>query len=124
MFDLSGELTGEYVRGELDDGGNLPRIPPLSFTAGVTASTARHDLHLEAEWADVQDETAIEELKTQSYVLVNARWTMEPFDDRGMRIVLEGRNLTDQEARVHTSVLKDMVPLPGRNFRAALVLDF
>lgn len=124
VFDLSGELTGEYVRGELDDGGNLPRIPPLSFTAGVTASTARHDLHLEAEWADVQDETAVEELKTQSYVLVNARWTMEPFDDRGMRIVLEGRNLTDQEARVHTSVLKDLVPLPGRNFRAALVLDF
>merc|ERR1712146_839372 len=33
VLDLSGELTGEYVRGELDDGGNLPRIPPLSFTA-------------------------------------------------------------------------------------------
>ena len=93
-------------------------------SAGVTASTARHDLHLEAEWADVQDETAAEELKTQSYVLVNARWTMEPFTDRGMRVILEGRNLTDEEARVHTSVLKDLVPLPGRNFRAALVLDF
>lgn len=123
-WDLAGELTGEYVEGELDDGGNLPRIPPLSFTTGVTASTARHELHLEAEWADVQDDTAIDELKTQGYVLVNARWSMEPFDDRGLRVIFEGRNLTDEEARVHTSVLKDLVPLPGRNFRAALIMDF
>ena len=124
IWDLDGEITGEYVDGELDNGGNLPRIPPLSFTTGVTASTARHDLHVEVEWNDVQDQTAADELKTQGYMLVNARWSMEPFDDRGLRIILEGRNLTDQEARVHTSVLKDMVPLPGRNFRAALVMDF
>lgn len=123
-WDLSGELTGEYVDGELDSGGNLPRIPPLSFTGGVTASTERHDLLLEVEWNDVQDDTAEGELKTQGYVLFNARWSVEPFDDRGLRVILEGRNLTDEEARVHTSVLKDMVPLPGRNFRAALVMDF
>ena len=121
---LSGELTGEYVDAELDSGDNLPRIPPLSFTGGVTASTARQDLLLEVEWNDVQDDTAVGELKTQGYVLVNARWSVEPFDDRGLRVILEGRNLTDEEARVHTSVLKDMVPLPGRNFRAALIMDF
>lgn len=72
----------------------------------------------------MQDDTAIDELKTQGYVLVNARWSMEPFDDRGLRVIFEGRNLTDEEARVHTSVLKDLVPLPGRNFRAALIMDF
>lgn len=123
-WDLTGELTGEYVRGELDEGGNLPRIPPLSLTTGVTASSERQDLHLEVQWSDVQDETAALELKTQSYVLVNARWSIEPFDDRGLRVILEGRNLTDEEARLHTSVLKDQVPLPGRNFRAALIMDF
>ncbi|MEA1943137.1 MAG: TonB-dependent receptor [Pseudomonadota bacterium] len=123
-WDFSGELTGEYVDAELDSGDNLPRIPPLSFTGGVTASTARQDLLLEVEWNDVQDDTAVGELKTQGYVLVNARWSVEPFDDRGLRVILEGRNLTDEEARVHTSVLKDMVPLPGRNFRAALVMNF
>ena len=41
-----------------------------------------------------------------------------------MRVILEARNLTDAEARLHTSFLKDQVPLPGRNLRAALVLDF
>ncbi|WP_203295106.1 TonB-dependent receptor [Maricaulis parjimensis] len=123
-WDFDGELTGEYVDGELDDGSALPRIPPLSLTAGVTASTERQDFHVEAEWADVQDEITAAEFKTQSYLIFNARYSVEPFADRGLRVILEGRNLTDEEARLHTSFLKDQLPLPGRNFRAALVLDF
>lgn len=123
-WNFDGELTGEYVDATLDSGGNLPRLPPLSLSAGVSASRGGHDLHLEAEWADVQDNTAEGEFKSGSYVLFNARWSIEPFEDRGMRVILEGRNLTDTEARLHTSFLKDQLPLPGRNFRAALVLDF
>jgi len=121
---FDGELTGEYVEASLDAGGDLPRLPPLSFTAGVTASRDGHQLHLETEWADVQDNTAPFELKTQSYVLVNARWSFHPVAERDLRVILEARNLTDAEARLHTSFLKDQVPLPGRNLRAALVLDF
>ncbi|MHA6289088.1 TonB-dependent receptor [Maricaulis sp. CAU 1757] len=123
-WDLSGEVVAEYVSGELDSGANLPRIPPLSATIGVTAETARQTLHVEAEWADVQDEIADYELKTGGYILVNARWSVEPFEDRGLRLLFEGRNLGDEEARLHTSFLKDQLPLPGRNFRAALILDF
>lgn len=123
-WDFDGELTGEYVEASLDAGGDLPRLPPLSLTAGISASRAGHDLHLEAEWADVQDNTAPFEFKSQSYVIVNARWSFEPLPERDMRVILEARNLTDAEARLHTSFLKDQVPLPGRNFRAALVLDF
>ena len=53
-----------------------------------------------------------------------ARWSFEPIPTRDMRVILEARNLNDAEARLHTSFLKDQVPLPVRNFRAALVLDF
>ena len=123
-WNLEGELTGEYVEASLDAGGDLPRLPPLSVTAGISASRAGHDLHLEAEWADVQDNTTPFEFKSQSYVLVNARWSFEPIERRDLRVILEARNINDAEARLHTSFLKDQVPLPGRNFRAALVLDF
>jgi iron complex outermembrane receptor protein len=30
-------------------------------------------------------------------------------------VYAKGNNLTDEEARVHTSFLKDQAPLPGRN---------
>lgn len=123
-WDVDGEITAEYVTSDIDGGGNLPLLPPLSLTGGLTAQSGMHEVHAELVWADVQDETAQFELKTGSYVLLNARWSIEPFQDRGLRVILEGRNLTDEDARLHTSVLKDTVPLPGRNFRAALVLDF
>ena len=39
-------------------------------------------------------------------------------------ILVIGRNLTDQEARKHTSFLKDSVPLPGRDLSVAMKLTF
>ncbi|MBO6848447.1 MAG: TonB-dependent receptor [Maricaulis sp.] len=123
-WNLMGELTGEYVNASIDAGGDMPRIPPLSFTAGVTAEMGAHALHGEVVWAGEQDNVAEFELPTEGYTLLNARYSVVPFEDRGLRIILEGRNLSDEEARLHTSFLKDALPLPGRNFRAALVMDF
>jgi len=123
-WDLFGELTGEYVVSDLDNGGDLPRLPPLELTAGVTAERGMHELHAELIWAADQDAVAQFELPTDGYTLVNARYVVEPFSDRGLRLIFEGRNLTDEDARLHTSFLKDTVPLPGRNFRAALIMDF
>ena len=34
------------------------------------------------------------------------------------------QNLTDENARVHSSFLKDMVPLPGRGFTLGLKAAF
>jgi iron complex outermembrane receptor protein len=123
-WDLAGELTAEYVDGDVAGGGNLPLLPPLGVSAGVSARSGMHDLGLDVQWHDVQNDTALFELKSQSYVLVNASWSLEPFEDRDLRVIFEARNLGDQEARLHTSVLKDNLPLPGRNLRAALVLGF
>ncbi len=123
-WNLTGELTGEYVNASVDGGGDMPRIPPLSFTAGVSAQMGAHQLHGEVVWAGEQDNVAEFELPTEGYTLINARYSVTPFEERGMRIILEGRNLSDEEARLHTSFLKDALPLPGRNFRAALVMDF
>lgn len=83
-----------------------------------------HEFNAEMVWADVQDDFAAFELKTGGYLLTNLRYAVEPFEGRDLRLILEARNVTDEEARLHTSVLKDTVPLPGRNYRAALVMSF
>jgi iron complex outermembrane recepter protein len=38
--------------------------------------------------------------------------------------MLRGSNLTDEEARDHTSFLKDVAPLPGRDIRLSVRLGF
>ena len=39
-------------------------------------------------------------------------------------IVLQGRNLTDADARTHVSLLKETVPLPGRDLRIMYRVSF
>ena len=50
------------------------------------------------------------------YTLVNAhlayRWERTP--SNSWEVFLDGNNLTDQEVRPHTSLLRDYSPLPGR----------
>jgi iron complex outermembrane receptor protein len=123
-WDFRSELIAEFVHGELESGGNLPRIPPLGLSAMIEAERGIATAHLEVQWASEQDEIADFELPTDSYTLVNTQLVLRPVADQDVRLILEARNLTDEEARLHTSFLKDFLPLPGRNFRAALSVAF
>lgn len=111
---ISIDGLAEYVRATTASG-DLPRIPPLSMLAGVEANTDNLSLRAEVDWADVQNNIAAFERKTQSYTLVNLFGSYN-FGDQ-VRFSLGLHNLFDEEARQHSSFLKDQVPLPGRNVR-------
>ncbi|WP_257816572.1 TonB-dependent receptor [Phenylobacterium sp. J367] len=64
------------------------------------------------------------ELPTDGYTLLNAQVTVRPLKDQGFKVFLDARNLTDTEAREHASFLKDLAPLPGRNFRLGVAYSF
>jgi len=123
-WDVVGNVALEYVRAETDSFGNLPRIPPFSATVGLTFERDGYGLHGEVVRASAQDDVAAFELPTDGHTLVNLSAHLEPFDDVDTRIILEVRNVTDEEGRVHASFLKDLLPLPGRNFRVAISSKF
>ncbi|MGB3456867.1 MAG: TonB-dependent receptor, partial [Litorimonas sp.] len=111
---LRADALAEYVRAETDSG-NLPRIPPLSILTGLEAQAGGLRLRGEVDWADDQEDTATFERGTDGYTLVNA-FAAYDFDDR-ITFSLGVDNIFDEDARLHTSFLKDEVPLPGRNVR-------
>lgn len=119
---FSGDVAVDSVRADFDGGGALPRIPARTATFGIGAETG--PLTLRAEAVDVarQSRVAAFETPTDGYTLFNARATWRA--NEAVRIVLDGRNLTDEEAREHVSFLKDKLPRPGRSVRLALVADF
>lgn len=123
-FDLFAEVSADYVRGELDAGGNLPRIPPLSGTLALIAEREGVSLRAEGRFVAEQDEIASFELPTDGYALFNADARFTPFAGSDVALILGVRNITDEEARLHTSFLKDQVPLPGRSVRAAISARF
>lgn len=118
----------DYVRGELDSGGNLPFVPPLRVTAGADADWQRVTAGASIEWADNQKYVGEGQLGTGDYTLVNLRTALKLSEygigRDGTQIFVEVRNVADEEARLATSVLRDTVPLPGRNVRAGLRYTF
>jgi iron complex outermembrane receptor protein len=119
-FDVSADALVEYVRAKTATG-NLPRIPPLSILSGIEAESDR--ITLRAEWEHVVEanDLAAFELPTEDYDLVNAFVTWKaPIDAQHVELRLSVLNIFDAEARQHTSFLKDLVPLPGRNIRFSI----
>lgn len=110
-------LLADTVRGELDgDGGNLPRIAPGRWGVGYAWSLDAWRAGVSAMRYRAQDRVAEFETPTAGYTLVNAdvAWSFMAGGTE-LELFLQGRNLTDREARVHTSFLKDQAPLPGRS---------
>jgi iron complex outermembrane receptor protein len=118
----------DFVNAELDNNGNVPFVPPLRLTAEADAEWGLLELGAGLEWAGDQDETGAGQLPTDGYTLVNLRGALNLSElgigADGTQAFVEVRNATDEEARLSTSVLKDLLPLPGRNVRAGLRLTF
>ncbi len=118
---LKATVIADYIRAELSDGGDLPRIPPmrvggdLSYTADNIVISTAVSHYFE------QDDVAELETKTDSYTMLDAN--INYFVDgigNDFVVFVKGENLTDEKARVHGSFLKDVAPLPGRNITVGI----
>ncbi|WP_240612717.1 TonB-dependent receptor [Alteromonas flava] len=111
---------GDYIRAKLDSD-DLPRIPPLRLGASLDYQWQDLNADIEVVWYDDQDNTARFETATSGYTLLNAgiNYTLLS-NDMEWQFFARAENITDEEARVHTSFLKDEAPLPGRNFQVGV----
>jgi len=120
--ELDVRLFGDYVRGELTSGESLPRLPPLRYGARFQYHNDRLLLGLEATRYEEQDEIAAFETVTPGYTLINAdfRWRLVTGGGTEIETFVNASNLGDEEARKHTSFVKDVAPLPGRNYAVGI----
>ena len=110
-------LLADSVRATLTDGGgNLPRIAPGRYGAGLAWQLGGWRADVSALRYRSQDRVAEHETTTPGYTLVNADLAYG-FDvaNGELEVFVQGRNLGDEEIRQHTSFLKDLAPLPGRS---------
>jgi iron complex outermembrane receptor protein len=113
------EGWGDLVRAELTESDEpLPRIPPLRVGGRLryNGGTVRADLGLTR--VATQDRVAFQEEETAGYSMLDMSVGYRLFSGAITHdFILSGTNLTNQEARTHTSFLKEMAPLPGRDIR-------
>lgn len=116
----------DYVRGRLSNGGgDLPRLPPLRVGGSVKIERGPLALAVEARHAFAQEQIADYELPTAGYTMLDADLTYSvTLGESRLLVFLRGQNLLDEDARLHTSPLKDDLPLPGRGITAGVRLGF
>jgi len=118
------EAAGDYVHGSTDAGPAV-RIPPWSLTGRGVYEGGWWNGTVEVRTVGKQDRVANFELPTDGYTMLNASLVVRPFpNEPDLKVFLDGRNLTNVEAREHASFLKDVAPLPGRSFRMGVGYRF
>jgi iron complex outermembrane receptor protein len=113
------EGWGDYVQAELRESGKpLPRIPPLRFGSRLRYDGGPIRADLGVTTVTTQDRVAPPEEETKGYSLLDLSLGYRLFTGGVTHdFVIRGSNLTNQEARSHTSFLKELAPLPGRDVR-------
>lgn len=106
-------------------GRSLPRIPPFHLSGALVLEHGPFGARLEGIYAAPQNRLAANEFRTDSYFLVNLALTYRLI--KGPTTVdfyVKGMNLTNEDAREHTSILKERLPLPGRGIVAGVKVTF
>jgi len=98
---------------------NLPRIPTRRLSLRYEYEYGPWLLGVQSRWNDRASHRGPSELPTDSYVLwgADARYRIAATDTVTVDLFAVGSNLGNDEARPHTSFLKDVAPMPGRNVR-------
>lgn len=116
-------LSGDYVRGKLRDGGNLPRITPARLGIGFDTTWRQLDLRVDYRRVFTQNDTGVAEDSTSGFDLVSFDLLWRPAALQGARLFLQGRNLLDEDGRLHQSFFRDEAPIIGRAFMGGIRFD-
>lgn len=114
--ELSVKLFGDNSRITLEDDNYLPRVPANKLGGTINWQIADFDISTTATHYFAQNKIAFNETSTAGYTLLDAavsyQFNLASVDSS---VYLKANNLTNELAFVHSSFIKEIAPLPGRN---------
>ncbi len=123
---LDFEARADYVRGENRNTGEpLPRLAPLRLGGALVYGAGPWGARVDVTYAAKQTRVPTNDTPTDAYTLLSLALTYK-FKTSGTQtlVYLRGDNLTNQEARNASSILRDIAPLPGRSVKVGFRTTF
>ena len=122
--DVVVEVFGDMIRGELDSGDNVPRLPPSRLGAKLTWQTEQWTIYGGVIDAADQDRPGENEEQTDGYTRWDAGVEFRtPMRQSGELVVFARfKNLTDEEIRLSTSFLREYAPEAGQSIEGGVRL--
>lgn len=110
-------LFGDYTRGTFDQGGDVPRMPPLRY--GLQLSYEKNDWsgHARLTRGEAQHHPGGHDSNSPGYLLLNldTQYRVASFGDSEILLFAKAKNLLDENIRNSTSYLRNFAPEPGRS---------
>ncbi|MDM3871826.1 TonB-dependent receptor [Porticoccus sp. W117] len=123
--ELTLNLFGDYVRAELNDGSDVPRITPARF--GTELEYGAGEWSAKLRWTEVQDQDrpGDEEEPTEGYSRVDTSLSYQiDGNNADYTLFLRGSNLLNEDIRDATSFLREFAPQAGRSFELGVRVTF
>ncbi|REE92421.1 TonB-dependent receptor [Cupriavidus plantarum] len=116
----------DYVHGENRDTGEaLPRLAPLRLGGSLIYAAGPWGARVNVDWYARQSRVPTDDTPSDAYTLLGVALTYKFKVSRTQTLVyLRGDNLTNNEARSATSILRDIAPLAGRSVRVGFKTTF
>jgi iron complex outermembrane receptor protein len=119
-------LFGDYTRGTFDQGGNVPRMPPLRY--GFELSYEKNDLTTQARLTrgEAQNDAGENQSNTPGYLLLNlgAQYQLATFHQSEVQLFAVGKNMLNENIRNSTSYLRNFAPDPGRSAEIGIRVSY
>lgn len=121
LHEIKTSLGLNLLKGELKDGGYIPRMTPYNVTLSLEHNHMGFVNTVTLKWMDKSRFLAQNETPTASYTMLNLSTHYTYSLAKGsLELWLKGQNLTDVVARNHLSFLKETAPLEGRAWIAGV----
>lgn len=115
------DVFADSMRGKLTSGDNLPRMSPSRIGAELNYSAESWSAQMQTIKYFAQHNISIDETNTDGYQLVNANINYYlSLNNIDLTLYLNVDNLTNELGLVHTSFIKDITPIAGRNVAIGL----
>ena len=124
LVDLT--LFGDYTRGTFDNGGDVPRMPPLRY--GVQVSYDKHEWssNVRLTRGEAQTNAGENETTTPAYLLLNlgTQYKIAHFAQSDILLFAKGKNLLDENIRSSVSYLRNFSPDAGRSAEVGIRVSY
>jgi iron complex outermembrane receptor protein len=119
-------LFGDYTRGTFEQGGNVPRMPPLRY--GLQLSHEKNDWSANARLTrgEAQNYSGENDSNTPGYLLLNLgmQYRLANLGDSEMLLFAKAKNLLNENIRNSTSYLRNFAPEPGRSAELGIRVSY
>ena len=117
-------IWGDYVRAKNRNGGDLPRIPPVTLGATILGDWGNLKSDLSMRQVFSQNKIGKYEIKSDSYSDLTFHLNYQIPSNKSVSVYLKAENLLDEEIRDHVSFIKDKVLGGGRSIKGGLSYSF